>query len=174
MLFGVDGLSLLLLLLTLFVFPMCYLAVGAVQKLQGLFTKYLFSMQALLLFTFATLNLFYFFVFFEALLIPMLLLIVVWGARERKIKAGYYFFFYTLFGSIGLLVVIVYFVQNFGLIAFKQLETQALWHTHAVSAVNKIYAIFADGITTPWRHLGVARLAAGKVAEQQPAVTNIS
>ena len=44
----------------------------------------------------------------------------------------------------------------------------------AQGAAEAIRRLRADGITTPWRHMGVARLAAGKVAEQQPAVTNVS
>lgn len=58
--------------------------------------------------TFSTLDLFYFYVFFESLLIPRFILIGVWGARERKIKAAYYFFLYTLFGSLVRLFGILY------------------------------------------------------------------
>jgi NADH-ubiquinone oxidoreductase chain 4 len=65
-------------------------------------------MELLLVLTFSTIDLLYFYIFFESLLIPMFLLIGVWGARERKIKAAYYFFLYTLFGSLFMLFGIFY------------------------------------------------------------------
>lgn len=65
-------------------------------------------MELLLVLTFSTLDILYFFVLFESLLIPMFILIGVWGARERKIKAAYYFFLYTLFGSLFMLFGIFY------------------------------------------------------------------
>lgn len=66
------------------------------------------AMEVLLVITFTTLDLFYFYVFFESLLIPMFILIGVWGARKRKIKAGYLFFLYTLFGSLVMLFGVLY------------------------------------------------------------------
>jgi|SRR6478609_1117542 NADH-ubiquinone oxidoreductase chain 4 len=66
------------------------------------------GMELLLVLTFITLDLFYFFVLFESLLIPMFILIGVWGARNRKIKAAYYFFLYTLFGSLFMLFGMLY------------------------------------------------------------------
>lgn len=71
--FGVDGLSTVFLLLTLFVFPVCLLATQAGATKQ--FILYVYSMELLLVLTFSTLDLFFFFVFFESLLIPMFLLI---------------------------------------------------------------------------------------------------
>lgn len=65
-------------------------------------------MEILLVLTFTTLDLFYFYVFFESLLIPMFILIGIWGARERKIKAAYLFFLYTLFGSLIMLFGVLY------------------------------------------------------------------
>lgn len=65
-------------------------------------------MEILLVITFTTLDLFYFYVFFESLLIPMFIFIGVWGARERKIKAAYLFFLYTLFGSLIMLFGVLY------------------------------------------------------------------
>lgn len=65
-------------------------------------------MELLLVLTFTTTDLLYFYVFFESLLIPMFIMIGVWGARERKIKAAYFFFLYTLFGSLFMLFGILY------------------------------------------------------------------
>lgn len=58
----------------------------------------------LLLNVFTILDLFFFFIFFEAVLIPMYYLIGIWGSRGRKIYAGYQLFIYTLFGSFFMMV----------------------------------------------------------------------
>jgi proton-translocating NADH-quinone oxidoreductase chain M len=105
---GADGLSMIFLLLTLFVFPVCFASSWAVTKKSKSFFTYLLAMELLLVITFTTLDLFYFYVFFESLLIPMFIFIGVWGARERKIKAAYLFFLYTLFGSLIMLFGVLY------------------------------------------------------------------
>ena len=58
------------------------------------------------LFLFHILCLFY--IFFESVLIPMFVIIGVWGSRERKIRAAYQFFLYTLFGSVLMLLAILF------------------------------------------------------------------
>jgi len=77
------------------------------HSLRG-FSIALLTMELLLVITFTTDDLLYFYVFFESLLIPMFILIGVWGARARKIKASYYFFLYTLFGSLIMLFGLIY------------------------------------------------------------------
>lgn len=104
--FGVDGLSLLFLLLTLFIFPLCFLAVQ--QKLDFVLLRRLLIIEFLLVLSFTTLDLLYFYIFFETLLIPMVLYIGIKGSRARKIKAAYYFFLYTVFGSLFMLIGIFY------------------------------------------------------------------
>lgn len=105
---GADGLSMIFLLLTLFVFPTCFASAWALTQQSASFFTQLLAMEILLALTFTTLDLFYFYVFFESLLIPMFILIGVWGARERKIKAAYLFFLYTLFGSLVMLFGVIY------------------------------------------------------------------
>jgi len=105
---GADGLSMVFLLLTLFIFPILFLAAWSVTLQPKQFWNYLLAMELLLVLTFSTLDILYFYVLFESLLIPMFILIGVWGARERKIKAAYYFFLYTLFGSLFMLFGIFY------------------------------------------------------------------
>lgn len=56
---------------------------------------------------FLSLDLFIFFIFFEAVLIPMFLIIGIFGSRNRRKKASFYFYLYTLFGSIFFLLSIV-------------------------------------------------------------------
>jgi len=105
---GADGLSMIFLLLTLFIFPILFLSAWTVALQPKQFWNYLLAMELLLVLTFSTLDILYFFILFESLLIPMFILIGVWGARERKIKAAYYFFLYTLFGSLFMLFGIFY------------------------------------------------------------------
>jgi proton-translocating NADH-quinone oxidoreductase chain M len=105
---GADGISMVFLLLTLFVFPICFASSWTITKRSKAFFTYLMAMELLLVITFTTLDLFYFYVFFESLLIPMFIFIGIWGARSRKIKAAYLFFLYTLFGSLIMLFGVLY------------------------------------------------------------------
>lgn len=75
---GADGLSMIFLLLTLFIFPICFASspVGAKNTTKE-FYLHLLAMEILLVITFTTLDLFYFYVFFESLLIPMFIFIGV-------------------------------------------------------------------------------------------------
>lgn len=72
---GIDGLSFVFLLLTLFIFPILFLSTWPVTKEPKQFFCHLLGMEILLVLTFTTIDLFYFFVLFEALLIPMFLMI---------------------------------------------------------------------------------------------------
>jgi len=83
-------------------------------------------MEILLVLTFVTIDLFYFFVLFESLLIPMFILIGGWGARTRKIKAAYYFFLYTLFGSLFMLFGMIYLYQVTGSLNYYVLLSENL------------------------------------------------
>lgn len=74
---GVDGLSMIFLLLTLFIFPLLFLAAWSVTKYSKQFLNHLLGIEILLVLTFSTLDIFYFYVFFESLLIPMFILIGV-------------------------------------------------------------------------------------------------
>lgn len=105
---GADGFSMIFILLTLFIFPVLFLAAWNVVLEPKRFLNFLLAMELLLVLTFYTTDILYFFILFESLLIPMFILIGVWGARDRKIKAAYYFFLYTLFGSLFMLFGIFY------------------------------------------------------------------
>jgi NADH-quinone oxidoreductase subunit M len=124
--FGVDGLSYVFLVLTLFTFPFLFLAAWTVTKSPRHFLAHLVAMEILLVLTFVTIDLFYFFVLFESLLIPMFLLIGGWGARTRKIKAAYYFFLYTLFGSLFMLFGMIYLYQITGSLNYYVLLAETL------------------------------------------------
>jgi len=105
---GVDGLSLLLVLLTTFLIPLCLLTSwDSIQKQVPLYMALFLLLETFLLGTFLSLNLMLFYAFFEAVLIPMYFLIGIWGG-ERRIYAALKFFLYTFFGSLVMLVAVLY------------------------------------------------------------------
>ncbi len=105
---GIDGIALLLIVLTTFLMPIC---IGAswrsIQKRVPEYMAYFLLMEALIIGSFAAQDLFLFYIFFEGGLIPMYLIIGVWGGAER-IKASYKFFLYTLLGSVLMLIAMLY------------------------------------------------------------------
>jgi NADH-quinone oxidoreductase subunit M len=104
---GVDGISLLLVLLTTLMMPLCVLASWRyIQTRVKEFMICLFVMETAMIGVFCALDLVLFFCFWEAMLIPMALLIGIWGG-PRKIYASLKFFIYTMSGSVFLLVAII-------------------------------------------------------------------
>ncbi len=104
---GIDGISLLLVLLTTLVMPLCVLASWRYIKARVKeFMICLLIMEMAMVGVFCALDLVLFFVFWEAMLIPMALLIGIWGG-PRKVYASLKFFIYTMAGSIFLLVAII-------------------------------------------------------------------
>ncbi len=108
---GIDGIALLLIVLTAFLMPIC---IGAswrsIEKRVPEYMAAFMLMEALMLGAFAAQDLFLFYIFFEGGLIPMYLIIGIWGGVER-IKASYKFFLYTFFGSVLMLVAMIYMVS---------------------------------------------------------------
>ena len=106
---GIDGISYLMVLLTLAVLPMCVMCSWSyITKRVKEFHFCLLFMTSACIGIFSSLDLVLFYVFWEAMLIPMYLLIAVWGGPERR-YASIKFFLYTLAGSTLLLVAIVAF-----------------------------------------------------------------
>ncbi|PIE70555.1 MAG: NADH-quinone oxidoreductase subunit M [Deltaproteobacteria bacterium] len=104
---GVDGISLLLVLLTTIIMPLCvFCSWNYIASRVKEFIVVLLVMEAAMIGVFISLNTVLFFIFWEAMLVPMYLLIAVWGG-PRKDYASIKFFLYTLIGSIFLLVSIV-------------------------------------------------------------------
>jgi NADH-quinone oxidoreductase subunit M len=105
---GLDGFSILLVLLTTFLTPLCVLATWEdVQFRVKEFMICLLFMMSGMIGVFASLDLFLFYVFWELQLIPMYLLIGVWGNPARRVYAAVKFFLYTMFGSLLMLVAIL-------------------------------------------------------------------
>jgi NADH-quinone oxidoreductase subunit M len=104
---GVDGISVLLLLLTTLITPICVLCSWrAIETRVKEFMMTLLLMETAMIGVFAALDFILFFVFWEAMLIPMFLIIGVWGG-PRRVYATIKFFLYTLAGSLPFLVAIL-------------------------------------------------------------------
>ncbi len=105
---GIDGISLLLVVLTTFLTPLALLASwdSVKQKLKG-FVALMLVLEVGSLGVFVALDLFLFYVFWEFMLIPMYFIIGIWGGQE-KIYAAVKFFLFTMFGSLLMLVAIIW------------------------------------------------------------------
>lgn len=111
---GIDGIALMLIMLSVFLMPVCILASWtSVTKRVGEYMAAFLFMEVLMIGTFAAQDLFLFYVFFEAGLIPMYLIIGVWGG-DNRIYASYKFFLYTLLGSVLMLIAMFWMVAEAG------------------------------------------------------------
>jgi NADH-quinone oxidoreductase subunit M len=105
---GVDGIAIVLIMLSVFLMPICIGASWrAIEKRVPEYMAAFLLMESLMLGVFAAQDLFLFYIFFEGGLIPMYLIIGIWGGAER-IKASYKFFLYTLLGSVLMLIAMLY------------------------------------------------------------------
>ena len=144
---GVDGISLFFLLLTTLLIPICILLSwdGVKKDLKEYLLAFLF-LEFFLILVFGILDLLLFYIFFESVLIPMFLIIGVWGSRERKILASFYFFLYTLFGSVIMLLAIIYIYYQVGTtdyemlltFSFSELEQKFLWLSFFLAFAGKV------------------------------------
>lgn len=105
---GMDGISLWLILLTTFLMPICILSsFHAIEHRNKEYYFFLLALESTMLGAFVSLDLFLFYVFWEAMLIPMYFLVGVWGGKDR-VYAATKFFLYTVAGSLIMLVAIFY------------------------------------------------------------------
>ena len=104
---GIDGISILFILLTTFITPICIILVNATIKVKLKdFLIAILLMETLMIGVFCSLDLVVFYLFFEGGLIPMFLIIGIWGG-ERRVYSAFKFFLYTLLGSVLRLVAII-------------------------------------------------------------------
>ena len=104
---GIDGIALMLIMLSVFLMPICIGASWrAIDKRVPEYMAAFLLMEALMIGVFAAQDLLLFYIFFEGGLIPMYLIIGIWGGVER-IKASYKFFLYTLAGSVLMLIAML-------------------------------------------------------------------
>ncbi|MBM3579451.1 MAG: NADH-quinone oxidoreductase subunit M [Alphaproteobacteria bacterium] len=104
---GIDGISVLMILLTTFLTPICLaISMNSITKRVKEYVVAFLLIEGFVIGSFAALDLLFFYIFFEAMLIPMFLVIGIWGG-ENRIYAAYKFFLYTLAGSVLLLIAII-------------------------------------------------------------------
>jgi NADH-quinone oxidoreductase subunit M len=104
---GVDGISLFLIVLTGFLTPLALLSSWqSVHKSVKLFSFFMLALETAMLGVFVSLDLFLFYLFWDAMLIPMYFLIGIWG-YERRIYAAIKFILYTMAGSVLMLIAII-------------------------------------------------------------------
>ena len=109
---GVDGISLLLVLLTTFITPLTLLSSWkSINKKVKEFTFFMLILEVGIIGVFVSLDMFLFYVFWEAMLIPMYFIIGIWG-HQRRVYAAVKFFLFTMFGSLLMLVAIIWLGVN--------------------------------------------------------------
>ena len=104
---GIDGISILFILLTTFITPLCILSIN--NSIKNRLSEFLIAvliMESFMIGVFCSLDLVIFYLFFEAGLIPMFLIIGIWGGA-RRVYSAFKFFLYTLLGSVLMLVAII-------------------------------------------------------------------
>ena len=104
---GIDGISILFIILTTFITPLCVISVNTtVKKRLKDFLISILLLETLMIGVFCSLDLVVFYLFFEGGLIPMFLIIGIWGG-ERRVYSAFKFFLFTLLGSVLMLVAII-------------------------------------------------------------------
>ncbi len=143
---GIDGVSILFVILTTMLVPICILA--SYESIKFSVKEYLISFLALETFmigVFCSLDLVLFYLFFEGGLIPMFLIIGIWGG-ERRVYSTFKFFLYTLAGSVFMLLAIIYIfistgttdVETLLVYNFTSNEQLILWIAFFTSFMVKI------------------------------------
>ena len=130
---GIDGISLVFILLSTFLIPLCILISwkSITYRVREYMILFLI-LETLMIGTFCALDLILFYIFFEALLIPMFLIIGIWGG-PRRVYAAFKFFLYTLVGSVLFLIAIIVMANVVGTFDIRTLlyskipETIQLW-----------------------------------------------
>ncbi|OGP50943.1 MAG: NADH-quinone oxidoreductase subunit M [Deltaproteobacteria bacterium RBG_13_43_22] len=137
---GVDGISLLLVLLSTLLTPICILASWKyIEKRVKEFLFCLLLIETACVGVFSALDFVLFYIFFEAMLVPMYLLIAVWGG-PAKVYASIKFFIYTMAGSVFLMVAMIALYLNTGTFSIPELMT------HTYSFNFQFWVFLAMGI----------------------------
>ena len=104
---GIDGISILFIILTTFITPLCIISVNnSIKNRLSEFLIAILIMESFMIGVFCSLDLVVFYLFFEAGLIPMFLIIGIWGGT-RRVYSAFKFFLFTLLGSVLMLVAII-------------------------------------------------------------------
>jgi len=120
---GVDGVSVLFVILTTFLMPLCIIA--SWKSIESRVLEYMIAflvLETLMIGVFTALDLILFYIFFEFGLIPMFLIIGIWGG-QRRVYAAFKFFLYTLLGSVLMLAAILAMIGISGTSSIPELMT---------------------------------------------------
>lgn len=145
-LMGVDGVSVLFVLLSTALTPLCILA--SWESIQTRVREYMIAflvLETMMVGMFCALDFVLFYVFFEAVLIPMFLIIGVWGGA-RRVYAAYKFFLYTFLGSVLMLLAII-----------------ALWYQAGTTSIPELYELDIPFAMQVWLFLAFFASFAVKV-----------
>lgn len=145
---GIDGLSVYFVFLTAFLTFLCIVgSLFTIKKYTKEFMVCFLILESFCIGAFSSLNLLLFFGFFEVILIPMFMIIGVWGG-ENRIYAALKFFLYTFFGSVFLLLALIYIYSKTGTFSIPMLydltpqftfeEQKWLWVAMAISFAIKV------------------------------------
>jgi NADH-quinone oxidoreductase subunit M len=140
---GVDGISILFVMLTTFLMPLVIASCWDVKHRVKDYMIALLVLETLMIGVFCALDLILFYVFFEAGLIPMFLIIGIWGGKNR-IYASFKFFLYTLLGSVLMLVAMVAMYLDAGTTDIPTL----LNHTFATESFSVLGIHVVGGLQT--------------------------
>jgi NADH-ubiquinone oxidoreductase chain 4 len=154
---GLDGISLIFILLTTLLTPLSIIANWNNIKYFNYYIFILLLLEILLIILFIILDFFYFFILFEMTL-PCLFLFIGIGGNKFKIKASYYIFIYTMFGSLFLLISILYIIKIFGNTDFYSLFKNNLNYIHQSYIFIGLFLAFA--VKTPLMPLHIWLLKA--------------
>jgi NADH-quinone oxidoreductase subunit M len=150
---GVDGISLLLIVLTGFLTPIALLSSWeSVHKNVKMFSFFLLALETAMLGVFVAIDLFLFYVFWDAMLIPMYFLIGIWG-YERRVYAAVKFILYTMAGSVLMLIAII---------ALALAHAKATGGSPSFNLID-LYALQLSGTFEFWAFLAFAIAFAIKV-----------
>ncbi len=133
---ALDGISLLLVLLVTFIMPLVVVgSVKTITRRHREFYTLLLALQTFMLGAFAARDLFLFYMFWELMVVPMFLIIGIWGGKPR-IYAALKFFIYTLFGSLPMLVAVLYLYTKLKAQAAADPSIEAAYSLDALSSLT--------------------------------------
>ncbi len=138
---GVDGINILLVVLSAFVLLVGVISSWNIKKNEKAYFALYLLLSTTVVGCFVSLDLLLFFIFFEFMLLPMYFLIGIWGGDRRE-YAAIKFFLYTLFGSVFILIVMIGLYNS----VIDPLETAKMMGFAGADAVSKVQELLAQGL----------------------------
>nr|AMW68042.1 NADH dehydrogenase subunit 4 [Climacia areolaris] len=156
---GIDMISYGLIMLSFWISSLMILASESINRNMynmNFFVMNILLLMTMLFLTFSSLNLLYFYIFFESSLIPTLFLILGWGYQPERMQAGVYLLFYTLLVSLPMLLSILYIYNNMNSLMyfiFKELNMNYLFYISMIMAFLVKMPMFMVHLWLPKAHV---------------------